>query len=69
MSILKNSSTNLSKEQNDIYKDNLPNHILKYPDYEKSVDLLDNYVSQYNEFTQEIVGSFYDRFYIQINLK
>ncbi len=60
LSILNNSSTNLSKEQNDIYKNNLPNLISKYPDNEKSVDLLDNYVSQKNEVTPEIVGSCYD---------
>ena len=60
LSILNNSSTNLSKEQNDIYKNNLPNLISKYPDNEKSVDLLDNYVSQNNEVTPEIVSSFYD---------
>ena len=60
LSILKNSSTNLSNEQNGIYKNNLPNLISKYPDNDKAVDLLDNYVSQNNEVTQEIVGSFYD---------
>ena len=60
LSILKNSSTNLSNEQNGIYKNNLPNLISKYPDNDKAVDLLDNYVSQKNEVTQEIVGSFYD---------
>ena len=52
LSILNNSSTNLSKEQNDIYKNNLPDLISKYPDNEKSVDLLDNYVSQNNEVTR-----------------
>ena len=60
LSILKNSSTNIPKEQNDIYKDNLPTLISNFPENEKSVDLLDNYVSQKNEVTQEIVGSLYD---------
>ena len=61
LSILKNSSTNLSKEQTDIYKENLPNLMNKYPDNEKSVELLDNFVSsKKSEVTPEIVNSLYD---------
>ena len=49
-----------AQEQNDIYKDNLPNLISKYLDNDKTVDLLNNYVSQNKEVTQEIVSFFYD---------
>ena len=60
LSILKNSSTNIPKEQNDIYKENLPDLISNFPENEKSIGLLDNYISKNNEVTQEIVGSLYD---------
>ena len=60
LSILKNTSTNIPKEQNDLYKENLPNLISNFPENEKSVGLLDNYISKNSEVTQEIVGSLYD---------
>lgn len=60
LSILNNSLTYNSKEQNDIYKNNLANDISKYPDNKNSIDLLDNYVSQKGEATQEIIGFLYN---------